>query len=142
MSDNPSEFFDEALSKLLNHVDEHDHPPHDLKVLNFVIDTIQKWKTINFQSLKRKNEMRHIAAYTEKQNDYPAFVNISQKEPVKNQINPPVQITVRSQGDLERIGDMAMIEMPLDDFASFIIEAVEFMAGYVPKDPNQGKLDV
>lgn len=81
--------------------------------------------------------MKYIAAHTAHNNDYPGFVNVSH-----NEKNNKVKITVREQGHPEKCGEIVELEMTLDDYASFVIEQAEFMARYVPKDPNQKKLDV
>jgi len=77
-----------------------------------------------------------ITAHTAKNNDYPAFIRVIKKE------NGNVSIIVRSQGTYEQIGDVAEIEMSLEEFVDLTIEAGQYLAGYNPVDPNQKELDL
>jgi hypothetical protein len=86
-------------------------------------------------------KIKNIAAYTASNGSmYPEYISINERA-------KKVSITVRSEeSKTERgnviPGEMASIVMSLDAFATFVLQTADFMARYVPEDPNQNKLDV
>ena len=76
--------------------------------------------------------MKYVTSYTAEDTNYPCFISIAEKQ-------GKIKIRLREQGYTDEVGEL---EMSMDDFALFIIDAAEFMVSYAPSDPNQKKFDI